>query len=471
MPGLQRHQRLRLMGIAGSAVCALGSLVPFAGPALAAGSGPGTVVVRGTAFPPGRDAGLSYVGCNSLFGRTGDTTTPRIGLDDGTPLGRRALGFDLQGGNAVGSLHYVSSFAATTSVAVSVSAPAGTTGVAYAAYQAPTQIGTSEMWIGRAPLTVPAGGWTQIDTIDLAYSWVDTDTSTGRPIIPFGATVAPAPVSASPHQLARAFGPDGAGVFTVGFGCDGNPFAIDALRLGDADGVTVYDLEGLTSSVRLIGPGKHDVKAGDPVTLQAVLRDGSGDRISHGTVLLSAKAKGGVWQTVTALDASDTDPSFTVEPEKDTVYRFEFVDRPLVEGSVSSEYAVDVLAPGDPTPTPTESGDPTTPPTDPEPSQTPTGTPSDTPSETASESPSGSPPPAKTPSATPPEQPSDEPSKEPTKSATAEPTEATSPEPARSPTSSEPPEPSKTPTADAPAAPAGSKPADQPSGPADSVEQ
>ncbi|MFT4286129.1 hypothetical protein [Nocardioides sp.] len=405
--------RKRFMGIAGSVVCVLGSMVPFAGSAAAADTGTRIVTVRGTAFPAGRDAGLSYVGCSSMFSRTADTTTPQVGNLGDAALGNRALGFDLQGGNAVGSLHYVGSFAATTSVGISVAAPQGTTGVAYAAYQAPTQVGTSEMWIGRAALSVPAGGWTSIEAVGLTYSWVDTDTATGQPVVPLGSTTAAVPVTATPHQFSQAFGPDGSGVFTVGFGCDGNPFAIDALGLGNADGTTVYDLEGRTSKVQLIGPASHTIEAGESVSLQAVLRDGSGGRISRGTVVLSAKAEGGDWRTVTVLDAADTDPSYTVTPNKDTVYRFEFVDRPLYEGSVSKEYAVHVRSQDEPDPSTTPTSTPTEQPTpEPDPTTSPAGP---EPTESASESAPA------TPTETATSKPDAQPSQEPAETASAEP--------------------------------------------------
>ena len=87
------------------------------------------------------------------------------------PLGSHSLSHDLAGGNAVGSQHQVDSILATTVAGLSLKAPEGSTGVAYAGYQAPEDAGTAVAWVGRADLSEAPGGWRRVDVADLTYTW------------------------------------------------------------------------------------------------------------------------------------------------------------------------------------------------------------------------------------------------------------------------------------------------------------
>lgn len=351
------RQSGRLGGVATGAVAVVAVVVASLGaPSPAPATAPGTraYVVHGTTgFPAGRDAQLSYVGCERIFERSPDDLTPMIGRGDVTPpAGTRSLGYDLVGGNAVGSLHYVASMQATTRVGLWVQAPQGTTGVAYAGYQAPTQRGTTRMWFGRASLAVRAGEWQEVEAVERAYEWSELDTRTGAPVDPTAATV-----TATPHQFSRAHGPDGAGLFTIGFGCDGNRFDIDKLSLAHADGLSTYDLEGLRTAIELAGPRQVTVLPGESVTLQPRLRDGAGHRLDGAVLVLQAKRPGGAYETVSVHPAGEADPVVTVTPVHDTVYRFVFADRPMADGSVSDEVRVEVRRPEPPAPTPSPGTD------------------------------------------------------------------------------------------------------------------
>lgn len=294
-----------------------------------------TVVVHGTAFPSGRAAQLSFVGCQDPYQRVAEEPVPTIGVGPGqAPAGVRSLGYDLAGGNAVGSLHYVDSMAATTVAGMSVSAAEGASGVTYAGYQEPADAGTGLVWFGRADLSVPAGAWTRVDVAGLTFTWTKYD------MLAQHAVGGPVGASAIPAFIA-AHGGDGPGFFTVGFGCDGRAFEMDAWRVGEPGAVTTYDLEGLTTVTSISGPG-GPVAAGAQVALSGSVVDGSGNPVPGSRLVLEAQ-DGEQWVIVDAVDGPTA--TLTVTPEQTTTYRWHFVDRPLAEGSTSPPLTVEVQAP------------------------------------------------------------------------------------------------------------------------------
>lgn len=294
-----------------------------------------TVVVRGTDFP---DAAvqLSFVGCSSVYDRTLETLEPRIGRGpEIPPAGNRSLGYTLGGGNAVGSVINVPSLAGAGSASVAVHAVEGARGVAYAGFQEAADGGTDAVWFGRADLTAPAGAWHNVDATLLSYVWTKYDAATGQAI------------AAGPAKPTNVFdfvathGGDGPGLYSIGFGCDGRPFSMDAIRVGAPGRQTTYDLEGLTTATTMHG-NQAVVQAGESVMISgslAVLAGGSS--IPHATLVLEQRVDGGPWLPVQVVDASD--PVATVTPDQPTVYRWRFVDRPLAEGSESLPFVVDVL--------------------------------------------------------------------------------------------------------------------------------
>ncbi|WP_193607918.1 hypothetical protein [Nocardioides lijunqiniae] len=302
-----------------------------------------TVTVRGTAFP---DAGaqLGFVGCGSLFDRAPEQVQPRIGRAPGlSPAGQRSLGFDLAGGNAMGGLFSVASVSRATAAGMTVHAPSGGTGVAYAGYRSPADAGTDLVWFGRATVTAATGVWQNVDATLLSYVWTKYDLATGLVVTP--ASTAPA---TTVRAFAAANGGDGPGLFTVGFGCDGRPFSMDALRAGTRGAVTTYDVEGLATSTQMLG-GRTTVEAGESVELRGVL-EVSGGVVPDATLLLEELPAGAQrWTTVAVVDADDA--RVTVTPTTRTSYRWRFVDRPLAEASESLTYVVDV-APTAPAPAP-----------------------------------------------------------------------------------------------------------------------
>lgn len=292
-----------------------------------------TVTVQGTAFPSGRAAQLSFVGCDNPYVRAPEQPQPYVGIGPGqAPAGTRSLGYDATGGNAIGSVHYVDSMKATTVAGMSVSAPNGSAGVTYAGYQEPADWGTGKVWFGRAALSVPAGGWTRVDAAGLAFTWTKFDMLTQRRLDDT------APATKIPAFI-KAHGGDGPGFFTIGFGCDGSSFSMDAWRIGAPGAVTTYDLEGLTTSTSISGPDGA-IDAGQEVTLHGSVVDSNGSPVPGARLVLESQGPNGGWTLVEGADGADA--ALTVAPEVTTTYRWRFVDRPLAAGSESAPFTVEV---------------------------------------------------------------------------------------------------------------------------------
>ncbi|MCW2842781.1 MAG: hypothetical protein JWN22_697 [Nocardioides sp.] len=330
--------RSALITAAGAATGVAMAAVLTAAPA----SADDTVVVRGLDFPAGLTS-LSITGCPGLFDRVAEPVSTYLSKSADAPAGTRSLKYDLAGGNAVGSEHAVASMTSTSAAGLSVFAPDGATGVAYAGYRAPADWAGSLVWVGRAELRAAAGGWQQVDATGLTYTWTQYDMATQQ-------AVATSEEPLTVPAFAAAHGGDGPGFWTVGFGCDGNPFKIDALRVGTPGDVTTYDLEGFTSTTT-IGGSRASVTAGDGVTLTGTLRDGRGQPLPHGLLVLEAQADGQGFRPVEggATRVGGDDPTVTVEPSVRTTYRWRFAGTWSVDGSVSPTFTVDVVPGQSPT--------------------------------------------------------------------------------------------------------------------------
>lgn len=310
-----------------------------------------TVVVQGTRFPDPARVGLSLVGCDDLYQRTDEPLTPRIGAGPGAvPEGRRSLGFDLAGGNAVGALFTVGSVLATTTASVAVNAPGRAEGVAYAGYQEPADAGTTLLWLGRSELATPGGAWQTVEATTRSYTWAKYDMTTRAPVASGPSVAMTVPAFAAAH------GGDGPGVYTIGFGCDGAPFSMDQLRVGGPGSVTTYDIEGLRTAVT-IEADRPVVEPGQPVTISGRLSTETGDRVPHASMVLEQRRVGTpTWTPVLVAPVGPDGARAQVEPEERTFYRWRFVDRPLAEGAASMPLLLDVLPP---LPTPTATPTPT----------------------------------------------------------------------------------------------------------------
>jgi len=343
--------RVGSVGVAAVAAAAFG-VAGLAAPSYA----DSTVTVQGTAFPDPARANLSFVGCADLYQRTDELLKPTIGVGPGAaPSGTRSLGWDLAGGNAVGAMFPVDSMVGTTA-SLAVNSVGRATGVAYAGYQEPADAGTSLLWLGRSELITPGGAWQTVEATTRVYTWAKYDMTSRQ-------QVAPGP--GGPTGVAgfvAAHGGDGPGVYTIGFGCDGTPFSMDALRVGAPGEVTTYDVEGLRTEVSISRePGGSD----DEVTISGRLRTMTGDPIPHATMVLERRnPHSRVWKPVVVADVRNGRVQATVAADERAFYRWRFVERPLAEGNASMALLLDLLP---------------TLPTDP-PSSTPSATPSSTPS-------------------------------------------------------------------------------------------
>lgn len=326
------------------------------------------VVVQGTAFPDPARTGLSFVGCDDLYQRTDEPLRPTVDRGPGqAPLGTRSLGFDLAGGNAIGALFTVGSVLTTATASVAVNAAGPARGVAYAGYQEPADAGTSLLWLGRSEVTTPGGAWQSVEATTRSYVWTKYDMTTK--------TVAAAGpgVATTVAGFAAAHGGDGPGLFTIGFGCDGTAFSMDALRVGSGDGATTYDLEGLRTRVE-IDAERRTVSPGRSVAITGTLATGTGDPVPHATMVLERRYVGQqAWEQVAVVPVGPGGTARArVEPDGEASYRWRFVDRPLAEGATSAALVLDVLPTleteeptptSTPTPSPTESATPTPAPT------------------------------------------------------------------------------------------------------------
>ncbi|MGZ4455338.1 MAG: hypothetical protein ACXVWV_05130 [Nocardioides sp.] len=334
-----------LRALVTTAVVAAASAVPLAAalasPASAA-SAADPVVVHGLAFPAGAPDGLAVLGCAGLFDRVPEPIATVLSRGDAA-LGSRSLAYDLAGGNAVGSQDRVASLAATTVAGLSVAAPEGASGVAYAGYQAPADRDSSRVWLGRAEVSAAPGGWQQVDVTGLTYHWTHLDLGTQQPV-PAADGDLPAPADATVTDLMASQGGDGQGFYSVGFGCDGRPFRIDALRAGGPAGVTTYDLEGFTSATAGDVSASR-VDAGSTVSLTGSVQWDAGAPLGRGLLVLEEQPFGQDGFTPVegaAAPARAGRLTVTVRPDVRTVYRWRYLGGPSTDGSTSLPVVVDV---------------------------------------------------------------------------------------------------------------------------------
>lgn len=260
------------------------------GPLPAAHAGSSAEVVHG-AGSAGDQMFLTYLPCGSFFG---DAAAPglRINLGPGAaPLGRRSFGL-VPGGAGTASGPFVAlGSMARQSATVAVNAAGGTTGASY------TWISTSDApfgqaWSGRADLNV-AGGWHEVDSSALTYTWTRYNLITGQPVDDGGrSTIA---------EFTAAHG-DGPGYVVLGFGCDGQAFNVDAV----SGGGRTYDFEGIDVTTS-ISASDVSVAAGGKAVVRGSVRDLSG-RITGDPLVLQSRAPGtDAWQTVEDYVLAGTD--------------------------------------------------------------------------------------------------------------------------------------------------------------------
>ena len=237
------------------------------------------------------DVFLTFVGCDDLF-TPGTAPQSRLNLGPYTsPLGRRSLGLVPSGrGTASGPFARFDSLVGVDA-STSVAATSGTQGVSYIMSITPSSpAGTA--WRGRASLTAPAGSWTQVSASSLTYDWSLVDLSTLEPVSAAGA--------ATPAAFAAEHG-DGSGFVVTGFGCDGQPFNLDAIT---GSGST-FDFEGIALATT-VSLDRQQVAAGQDVTLTGRVTD-AGGRVTGDPLVLESRTPGGAWTPVGQIVMADVD--------------------------------------------------------------------------------------------------------------------------------------------------------------------
>ena len=291
-----------------------------------------TVVVPGLAFPAA-DTYLTYFGCTDLY--HADTRAPqvRIGRDGEVPAGRRSFGLRMPGsGTASGPVRRVESVAGTSVAGFAARSDQGGDGVAYVWYSAPDLL-PGQAWSGRA--TLQSGtAWRYVDAAAATYTWTRYHAATGEVVEDGGtATIA---------DFTAAHG-DGPGYLLAGFGCDGQPFSVDALRFGSPGAVTTYDLEGIAVSTTI--KASHGTLPGNgEVTLTGTTLDAGGVPIGSALVL-QTRAEGHKMFTSTGHPLHpglDGIVSAVVAPEVTTEYRWYLPDTGLADAGYSAPVLVGV---------------------------------------------------------------------------------------------------------------------------------
>ena len=291
-----------------------------------------TVVVPGLAFPSS-DTYLTYFGCVDLY--HADTRSPqvRIGRDATVPAGRRSFGLRMPGtGTAAGPVRRVDSVAGTTVAGFAARADHGGAGVAYVWY-APAGLQPGQAWAGRADLrTGPV--WQFVDSRAPAYAWTLYDTATGAVVADGG--------SATVADFTAEHG-DGPGYLLAGFGCDGQPFTIDALRFGAPGQVTTYDLEGIVLTATMHA-ARDQVVPGTEVELTGAAVDLAGARVGSSLVLEARAAGERAFTPVGGplLPGPDGTVTAVVAPEVTTEYRWLLPESGLADAAYSPVARVEV---------------------------------------------------------------------------------------------------------------------------------
>jgi hypothetical protein len=325
------HGRRLLAAMAATALTA--TLGAALGASPAAASDTRTLSGPSTGDP---DAYLTFVRCDSLFGSPA-ATAPRSRINLGpydAPLGRRSLGLvPTSPGSATGPY---TSFDALTGLdaSLSVAATGGSEGVSWVVTVTPTSPrGTA--WTGRAAVSAPAGTWTQVSSSAHTYEWTLVDLTSGA--------VLGRAADGTPAAFAAEHG-DGPGFAVTGFGCDGRPFNLDAVRGAG----TTYDFEGVQLATS-VDVDVRQVRAGEKVTVTGAVTD-SAERVTGDPLVLQTRVPGGAWTSAGAPVLADRDgvTRTAVELQETTELRWHRPESQYADEGWSEAVTVTVTAPDGP---------------------------------------------------------------------------------------------------------------------------
>ncbi len=304
-----------------------------------------TVVVHGGDFPDPERANYLAVNCND---HTAPITEPPFVIsiiysDDAPPIGLRAQGFDLQGGNAVGAFgHTLTPSTSVLTMRVRPDQSSVVTGRLFALYAPPGEL--DSYWKGTAALTESGPGWRTVNGAGAVFQWSRYD-GNFQAWSPAGSATLPAFVA--------AHGGDGTeqdpayALLGMAFGCDGNRFYFDGLRVGSPGGVTTYDFEG-SLTVTLAEATRDVVTAGRSVTLRGA-PDPAVSRWSNLELTLEARPFGqaeftpvGTATSTMTDDGSIPWADLVQRPQVRTEYRWVIPVSRATDGSTSPVEIVEV---------------------------------------------------------------------------------------------------------------------------------
>jgi hypothetical protein len=303
----------------------------------ALGAGPAAAETRTLSGPTtgDPDAYLTFVRCDALFGSPA-ATAPRSRINLGpydAPLGRRSLGLvPAAPGSATGPY---TAFDALTGLdaSLSVAATGGSQGVSWVVTVTPTSPrGTA--WTGRAAVSAPAGSWTQVASSTQTYEWTLVDLTSG--------TVLGRAPDGTPAAFAAEHG-DGPGFAVTGFGCDGRPFNLDAVRGAG----TTFDFEGVQLATS-VDVDVREVRAGEKVTVTGAVTDAA-ERVTGDPLVLQTRVPGGAWTSADTPVLADRDgvTRTAVELQETTELRWHRPESQYADEGWSEPVTVTVTAPDD----------------------------------------------------------------------------------------------------------------------------
>lgn len=265
---------------------------------------------------------------------TTPATPPKLRITKGpgrSPMGSRSVGWvPAVDGFGVGVMAHVDSPSRMTVLSTSVYAPEGhTSGQAVIDYVEPGRAGVWKGWSGLGPDS--ATGWHAVDAASTVYQWrhfIDgsADGNTGNATI---------------SGFAAAHGGDGTGAW-VGFvfGCDGNPFYLDALHTETPKATRTYNLEGFRTRSSIAhgkqAPARLSIVAGKSISLTAQLRRAvSGTAISGPIKLQSRPLSGKKWFTIDHKLGSSGSYAFKARPFKSIALRMTYAGTAANQASTS----------------------------------------------------------------------------------------------------------------------------------------
>lgn len=251
------------------------------------------------------------------------------------PAGTHTWGFDLDGGDSAGPAAFPSTMTMSqiTVAAAWFHAEQAESGRAWAFYVEPADEGTSNVWVGVADLTLPAGTWTEFALPGLTYSWTKYDTSSGW-------TVTGTAAAGGVPAFVAAHGGSGYGGYAATMGCNGGKFNFDKFSIGSSGNVTVYDFEGLSTTTTMVSKATTIV-AGRRVSIAGDLEPTFNDA----TVQLEAKTyASSEWVPVGTVGSGSTGEPFSmaVKPLKQTSYRWTFPGAACCSSSTSEPVVIKV---------------------------------------------------------------------------------------------------------------------------------